>query len=91
MAADGNQTSQLKTARYMQPTPSALLPVSQGKRRGREKMKKAPNTKMSSEIGLWITDHLALDLNQVKVVFIRGHVTTKNITLKVHSISSLGA
>lgn len=54
-------------------------------------MKKAPNTKMNSEIGSQITDHLALNLSQVKVMFITGHVTASNITSKAHSISSLAA
>lgn len=68
MAAPGNWTSRLCAARgrsqdlqewYVQATPSALLPVSQGKRWGRRKMNKAPNPKVSSGIGTQTTDHLA--------------------------------
>lgn len=61
----------------MQATPSALLPVSQGKRWAREKMKKAPNTKMSSEIGLWITDHLATWFESGKCCVYQGPCNCK--------------
>jgi len=44
---------------HVQATPSASLPVSQGKRRGKGKMKNAANSKASSEMGSQTTDHLA--------------------------------